>query len=287
MLKNYFLYIFAFAIVGNSYGQDDDDMGQRFFVGVNVGVKFANKNYAMRYGGWYQQQLEFALTPTGLPSSNYTRIYEMLGQKDFFLDYTGFPTIVRYKPALLTGVTLGYKLSPNLQIGLDANFSKLKVITGYTLQIIDPSSTVSQEQYGTGTITGEESRFNGRFNIDYIIKGGSSINYIVGISGVFSAWRMDQHIAHYESLQMPLFSVHNPTNNLIGPRTRGMGWGFGLSGGVEYRFTPKIVAQLMYQPYVQRADYFNSKNTIANLGTSYVKDGFRLEHDLTVRILWK
>ena len=95
-------------------------MGQRFFLGINVGVKFANKNYAARYGGWYQDQLELALAQTGLPNSNYNIIFEMLGQRDFFLDYTGFPNVVRYQPGLLTGVTAGYKLSPNLQIGIDA-----------------------------------------------------------------------------------------------------------------------------------------------------------------------
>lgn len=211
----------------------------------------------------------------------------MLGQKDFFLDYTGFPTVVRYQPGLLTGITVGYKLSPNLQIGIDADFSKLKVLTGYTLQVIDPSITVSQEQYRQGEITGEESRFNGRFNIDYIIEGSPALNYIVGVSGVFSSWKMDSHIAYFDSHQIPLFSVHNPANNTIGPKTRGMGWGFGLSAGIEYRFSDKIVGQLMYQPYMQRADYYNSKTTIANLGSNYIKDPFRLEHDLTLRILWK
>ena len=181
---------------------------------------------------------------------------------------------------------MGYKLSPQLQIGLDADFSKLRVVTGYTIQVIDPSSTVSQAIYKTGEIVGDESRFNGRFNIDYIVKGNGSINYIMGASGVFSGWKIDKHIAYFQDFQMPLFSVHNPSNNFTA-KTSGIGWGFGINLGLEYRFSEKIVAQLMYQPYMQRANYFYTKSTIASSGSDYIKDAFRLEHDLTLRILWK
>ncbi|UKN03042.1 hypothetical protein K6119_05895 [Paracrocinitomix mangrovi] len=265
----------------NSFSQDDV-IEQRFFFGVNVGVKFANKNYANRYGGWYQDKLDYTLNL----QQNYLAIYEILGQKDFFLDYDGFPTIVRYQPGLLTGVTMGFKVSPNLQAGIDADFSKLKVNSGYTIQVIDPSQTISQEQYRTGYITAEESRFNGRFNLDYIIEGNDKINYVAGISGLFMGWRIDKHIAFYETYQMSLFSVHDPTNNFTA-KTGGVGWGVGANAGIEYRFNDKIVAQIMYQPYLQKAEYFSTKSDIANLGSAYVKPSFRLEHDLTVRILWK
>lgn len=256
-------------------------MDQRFFFGVNVGVKFANKNYANRYGGWYENELETVL----MQQNNYLIIYEMLGQRDFFLPNDAFPIVVRYSPGLLTGVTMGYKLSPELQFGLDANFSKLKFRSGYSIQVIDPSSTVSQAIYETGYIYAEESRFNGRFNIDYIIDG-DPINFIAGVSGVFSAWKIDEHVAFFREHQMPLFTVHNPGNNFTS-KTGGMGWGFGINLGMEYRFSERIVAQLMYQPYMQRAEYFLTKQEIANLTQPYIKPKFRLEHDLTVRILWK
>lgn len=283
MSKNFYLILLSLIISQQSIAQDDlDELNQRFFFGVNVGVKFANKNYANRYGGWYDDELEAVLNI----QQNYIIIYEKLGQKDFFLDNSGFPIVVRYKPGLLTGVTMGYKLSPNLQVNLDANFNKLKLITGYTLNVIDPSSTVTQDQYRTGEIYAEESRFNGRFNIDYIIEGSSSINYIGGVSGLFSGWRIDEHVAFFEGHQMPLFSVHNPNNN-FSSKTGGMGWGLGANLGIEYRFSEKIVAQLMYQPYVQKSEYFLTKNEILNLNQPYEKPKFRLEHDLTLRILWK
>lgn len=259
----------------------DDELDKRLFFGVNVGVKFANKNYANRYGGWYQNQLDNAL----MNLNNYNTIFEMLGQNHFDLDESGFPIVVRYRPGIVTGVTAGYKLSPNLQMNIDANFSKLKVITGYTIIVIDPSITVSQEQYRTGEILGEESRFNGRFNLDYIIEG-DPVNFIVGANGLFSGWRIDNHTAYFQTFQMPLFSVHNQANNFTA-KTGGIGWGMGLNLGAEYRFTESIVAQLMYQPYFQRMEYWSTKNDIANLGDSYIKPPFRLEHDLTVRILWK
>jgi hypothetical protein len=85
---------------------------------------------------------------------------------------------------------------------------------------------------------------------------------------------------------MPMHSIHDPNNNFTF-KTSGNGFGAGLNGGVEYRLNEKIVLQLMYQPYFQRTDYFNTKSTIEALGSGYIKDRYRLEHDITLRILWK
>lgn len=259
-------------------------MGQKertFFAGVNVGVKFANKNYAQRYNGVYQAKLE----QTIYQQNNYDRIYTALGDKNFQLPYDAYPANIRYSPGLVTGVTVGYKISPNLQANIDANFSKLKVRDVFSIEVFDPANSTSQEQYQLGELYAEESRFNGRFNFDYIFHQ-EKVNYILGLSGIFTAWRIDQHIAIFRDLQMPLFSAHNPNNNIVN-KISGSGWGGGLNLGIEYRVNEKIVAQLMYQPYMTRVDYFNTKNTIENLGSAYVPDKFRLEHDLTLRFLWK
>jgi len=101
-----------------------------------------------------------------------------------------------------------------------------------------------------------------------------------------SAWRIDKHLAVFRDYIMPMHSVHDPNNN-FSVKTSGMGWGAGINIGAEYRVNEKIVYQLMYQPYFQRTDYYNKKSTIEALGSSYVKDRYRLEHDITLRILWK
>jgi hypothetical protein len=281
MLKK-FVFAIILIIFHNAYSQDE----QKFFVGVNVGVKFANKNYATRYSGIYpvsgnQGYLETVINQT----NNYQQIYTLLGEKTFQVPFDSYPTNIKYSPGLLTGVTLGYKLSPNLQIGIDADFSKLKIRDFFSLQVDDPSNQTSQAQYQLGNLYGEESRFNGRFNFDYIIEG-ETVNFIVGASGLFSAWRIDEHFAVFNDYRMPLFSKHNPNNN-FSIRTGGSGWGGGLNVGVEYRIKDNLVGQLMYQPYVQRVDYLNTKSQIAAFGSSYIPDRFRLEHDITLRILWK
>lgn len=259
---------------------------QRFFFGVNVGVKFANKNYAVRYNGIYPStgstgHLENTLTQ----QINYDRIYQMLGDNHFLVPFDSYPINIRYSPGLITGVTMGFKLSPNLQLGIDADFSKLKVKNFFSIEVLDPSNSTSQEQYRTGQLYAEESRFNGRINFDYVTTD-EKINYIFGISGIFSSWKVDEHLAIFNDFIMPLHSVHNPNNN-FSTRTSGSGFGFGLNGGVEYRINEKIVCQLMYQPYYQRTEYFLTKQAIESLGSNYIKDRFRLEHDITLRILWK
>jgi len=271
--------LFAFLCgLTSSFAQKE----QTFFVGVNVGVKLANKNYAQRYNGVYQEALHNSINQ----QFTYNQIYIDLGDKHFQLPYDAYPANIKYSPGLVTGVTLGYKISPELQAGLDANFSKLKVRDVFSIEVIDPSNTTSQEQYSLGQLYAEESRFNGRFNFDYIIEGSESLKYIVGLSGIFSAWRIDEYTAFFQNTQMPLFTVHGVNNNITS-KTSGGGFGGGLNLGFEYRINEKIVAQLMYQPYMNRVDYFNTKSQIQALGTAYVPDRFRLEHDITVRFLWK
>ncbi len=69
----------------------------------------------------------------------------------------------------------------------------MKIKEVFTIQVLDPGSTVSQEQYQLGNIYGEESRFSGRINMDYVIPN-EPVNFLIGFSGVFSAWRMDEHM---------------------------------------------------------------------------------------------
>lgn len=262
-MKHLVLVIFLFSISVVKAQKD-----KTIFFGVNVGVKFANKNYATRYNGLYQNGLENALYNT----YNYQEIYQMLGDKHFELSEV--PGNIRYTPGLLTGLIAGYQLSPNLQANIDANFSKLKVRDVYTIVIYDPSNWTSEPVIGTGNLYAEESRFNGRFNFDYI-GDGDKTKFIFGVSGVFSAWRIDEFFAEYQGYTMPLFSKHSPNNNL-GNVVSGTGWGGGINIGVEYRVNDKIVAQVMYQPYQTWLDY-----------DVYIEKKLLLQHDLSVRFLWK
>ena len=260
---------------------------QKFFFGVNVGAKFANKNYALRYQGYYPNTgLTGNLENVLYQQNNYDRIYNILGEKNFQLPYDTYPTNIRCTPGIITGVCLGYKLGPSLQFSVDANFSRLKIRDFFTIEVLDASNTTSQEQYRVGNLYGEESRFNGRFNMDYVVKG-ESVNLIGGLSGIFHAWRIEEHLAIFEEYIMPLHSKFQNAAQQSTVKIAGSGFGFGVNLGVEYDLNEKIVLQLMYQPYVQRADYFNTKSTIANLGGAYIKDRYRLEHDLILRIMWK
>ncbi len=238
------------------------------YFGVNVGVKFANKNYATRYNGLYQNGLYNTLNST----INYNNIYTSLGDKHFEL--MAVPGKIRYTPGLITGIQLGYILTPNVQVSIEGNFNKLTVKDVYTIEIFDPTNWTSEPTIGLGQLYAKESRFNGRFNIDYI-GDGDKVKFIFGASGIFMAWRIDEHVAIYNGFNMPLFSVHNPTNNL-GNTTGGMSWGGGLNMGLEYRFQENMVCQIMYQPYIVFPDY-----------DVYIEKRFLLQHDLTARFLWK
>ncbi len=75
---------------------------------------------------------------------------------------------------------------------------------------------------------------------------------------------------------MPLFTQFSglpPSETNI---TRGSGLGIGLNLGLEYRINEKIVSQIMYQPYQTFVDYGITINR-----------RILLQHDFTVRFLWK
>lgn len=253
------------------------DKGRPLFFGVNVGTKIANKNYALRYNGIYahfgtnQTQLEYALyNPT-----NYNIIRDQLGGIDFIVPYDAYSQNIRYTPGLLTGVTMGYQISPNLQVSADGNFNKLKVRDVFTVQVLDGSIQTSENQYQLGYIYAEESRFEGRFNFDYVADGNKA-RFIIGGSGLYNFWRIDEHTIEFKNHLMALFSNFTgipPSDDHI---VRGSGWGLGLNLGVQYRINEKIVSQIMYQPYQTFVDY----GIITN------KRIF-IQHDLTVRFLWK
>lgn len=271
----YYLLILVFSLGFTSLSQDEK--GRSLFFGVNLGTKIANKNYAWRYSGIYnyfgtnETQLEYTLnTPT-----NYNKIRDLLGGYDFQVPYDAYSQNIRYTPGLLTGVTMGYQISPNLQVSVDGNFNKLKVKDVFTIQVFDPNVQTTAEQYRLGEIRAGESRFDARFNFDYIADGNKA-RFIIGGSGIYNFWRIDQHLAIFNNYQMSMFSQFTGVPQSDVNIVKGQGWGIGLNIGVEYRVNSKIVSQIMYQPYQTFVDYGITINR-----------RILLQHDFTVRILWK
>ena len=253
----------------------------KLFFGINVGGKFANKYYATRYTGAYQNELPLIFDNP----YTYQTVYEVLGNKNFaFYQYN---ENYRYSPAFNFGGILGYNFGPNLQTSIDVNFSQLKVKTSYNLEVFDPGNQTTQGQYETGFILGEEARFNGKFNVDYI-SDGDKVKFILGAQGIFNSWRMESLLVELknESWIYNLYSVNGATNNFT-KKTSGSGWGYGLNIGFEYRLNDKFVGQFLYQPYISKVEYFATKSQIEAAGSTYEKPKGRLEHDVTLRILWK
>ncbi|MGV6861446.1 MAG: hypothetical protein ACWA41_06725 [Putridiphycobacter sp.] len=271
------LILFVFFNVLNLIGQEDS----KLFVGFNTGAKFGNRNYAVRYTGAYQNELPAQFD---IPTI-YNQVYIALGNRDF--SFSEYNEAYRYTPAFNLGALLGYATSPNLQASISANFSQLKMLSTYTLEVIDPSNLTTQGQFVTGNILGKEGRFNGIFSLDYI-SDGDKAKFMAGVQGLFIAWRIEEQFAELnnESILLPLFSVHNPNNNFT-KKTSGMGWGYGVNLGVDFSINEQFKGQLLYQPYFSRVEYFNTKSQIENLGTAYEKPKMRLEHDITLRLIWK
>jgi len=270
-----FIFLLLTIITTNIVSAQEE---KQLFFGVNVGTKLANKNYAGRYNGAYPYTSIQGSELYGVimnSTINYQHIYQALGDKNFALTADSYPTNVKYSPGILTGVTIGYQTGPNFQMSLDANFIKLKAKNAFTIEVYDPTNSTSEPVIRLGELYAEESRFDGRYNLDYVADGNGTVKFMMGISGLFTAWRMDKFMAIFEGYQMPMFSVHNPTNNIYN-KTRGTGWGGGINIGLEYKVNDKIIAQILYQPYQTKVNY----------GFTITKR-LLIQHDFTVRLLWK
>ena len=85
--------ILLLIIIQLSASKIEAQEDQKFFFGVNVGAKFANKNYALRYQGYYPNTgLTGNLENVLYQQNNYDRIYNILGEKNFQLPYDTYPT---------------------------------------------------------------------------------------------------------------------------------------------------------------------------------------------------
>ncbi|MFK8039193.1 MAG: hypothetical protein AB8B74_12945 [Crocinitomicaceae bacterium] len=277
------LLLFCLLIVSSVkvIGQSKDI--KRLIFGLNAGVKFANKNYARRYTGVYQDQLLNFFTQ----QDNYQRVRQLLDNKDFSPHPTAFYSdLFRFQPAPVYGVNIGFQASKSLCFEADLNFSNIKFIGGYTLLIQEPGNLTSQEVIQNGTIIGKESRFNGRINMNYT-SNGEKVKAIIGISGILNSWRMEDNSVELNGgIITNLYSQFNTVNGFL-TKVRGTGFGYGANIGIEVPFKKGIVMQILYQPYRTSMEYFETDEAIAALGDNYIKPSAVFEHDLIARFVWR
>lgn len=272
------IHLLLITLLVASVVKAQPDKGRSLFFGVTAGTKIANNNHALRYSGLYSHfgtdrtQLEHTLMDN---PTNYTTIRDMLGGYDFIVPFDAYSLNIRYTPGLISGLTLGYQISPYLQMNVAGNFNRLKVRDIFTIEVYDFSGGTSQPQYRQGQIYAEESRFDGRFNFDYVADGNKA-RFIIGGSLLYSFWRMDEHLAIFNNYTMSLFSQFSNVPPSETNVVRGGGLGLGANLGIEYRINQKIVSQIMYQPYHSNVNYGYDINK-----------RILLQHDIIVRFLWK
>lgn len=258
MISKRFVYIFgflffAFTCVTPAFSQDDlddgwdddaveDEEGPRFFVGANVGGYFANQSTAKYYNGdgtytngvaWIWQ----GVNVNGTTNVNYDRIRLALGDRDFELGQT--PDSMRYNPALLTGLNVGYMFTAKSGVFLDVNIINLKLVDAVTLFVEDGNNQFSEPIIYQATINGEEKRLSVNLGYRQLFGEHPRAWPYLEIGGVFNSVRPSQNQVIIENLT---YNILPAVNNGFNAPTRLGGTGFGamLGGGLHYKMNPKF-----------------------------------------------
>lgn len=249
--KSWLTFVLFLGVALQGYSQDDfddfeevDEDAPRFFMGVNVGGYFANRNTAKFYsgtgaynGGYSIEWIWNGQNPNGTTNLNYDRIFQALGDRDFELGET--PDSMRYNGSLVYGVNMGYMFNKRSGLFLDVNIANLELVDVFTLFVNDPNNFFEEPVIVQGTITGVEKRLS--VNLGYRQLFGNherAFPYLeMGVN--INSTRPESNEVFIEDLR---FSILPPQNNGFNAPVRYGGSGVGaiLGGGLHYKFNEKF-----------------------------------------------
>jgi len=251
------------------------DEAGNFFIGVNVGGYFANKNTAIMYTGSNVavRGIEFYF-PTSYggsaSASNFHPEIDDYFDYDYKIENDGFPASPRYKAAVDVGIHAGVKLGNGHAIFVDVNSSNIKFEQFFSLTVEDPNGT-PKERFEQIPLFGEEKRLNVNLGTQISFYNEESINAYFSLFGNFNSTRLQKNYFVLNNRQYQIIHYTYGTNNL-NPGGNGFGGGAGLGANVKFndQFTFGLAYNLIY--------------TKTNMNEVF--HPFGIHHGLTFRVIW-
>lgn len=254
-----------------AYCQTDE---RGFFLGVNLGGYFANKNTAYFYNG---------NTTYGVDRILRTQVYEDQIQQEFQYSYEfgEYPQLMKYQTSFLVGGHLGYRTSETFNLFADIDVINLKLEDVVTFEIDDPSNNqngVIGPTIEQAILRGEEKRFNVNLGFQSIFHNQGQLKAYFSMAANFTYTQFANNTLTIR--QLSPYYIGNPTWNISGgvkPQGGGIGAVAGL--GFKYRFNDQVLFDVGYNAY-----YANIKLNHESQLEPFQARG--LQHCPYVRIIW-
>lgn len=268
------LYILLSVSFCNSslYSQDwadekDEKKTPRFFVGVNMGVLFANNNTAAIYNGSSANTLygvEYILSvPYYKPTfDNYFKYRYTLAE---------LPLNPAYKTTFDLGLHSGINIGKGNSIYLDINFANLKYEQFFTILIDDPTTQSIEPTYEQVPILGEERRINFNLGTQVSLFNKDKSNLYWSFFGNFNSIKLERNYIIINSVE---YEITHSSPQISASPPGGIGYGAGSGIGFKYRLTEKILVDLTYN-----LSYIKTKMN-DNI------QGFGINHGIIFRVIW-
>ncbi len=288
-MKYFLISFFIFSIYNFSIGQED----QRFFLGVNVGGHFANKNTSMKYSG-------FSVNTLGVEwhfnnPLNQQKLNEFFDGLPYRIDQTDLndlPNRMRYLPSLEIGGIAGIWLNDGVALYLEANVAQLRTQNVFVVEVTPSANTsnIESDIYRQIPVFGKEERLNMNLGLKFELYENNGLKVFLPLFVNFNTVKLKENyfileknglIDRYEILhnsQNILQSGGNiiSNNNIQPPGGSGFGFGSGLS--VSYPLMDHISLELNY-------NLIYSKVTVDRfLDPPFAFRG--IHHNALLRVIW-
>lgn len=253
-MKILYLLIFSFFLVNHSDAQDTpEEESGNFFIGVNVGGFFANKNTSIMYTGSnianvgidYYFPTEFGGKAPYDYSHDEIKNYFSYNYK---IEADGLPASPAYRPAIDVGIHTGVKLGGGNSIFVDINSTTLKYQQYFSISVEDPNVTPNI-RYEQVPLFGEEKRLHINLGTQISFYNENDLNWYGAIFGNFNSARLQKNYFVLNNKQYQISHYKYGTNQLL-PGGNGLGGGIGT--GAKYKFNDQFTFDLTYNLYYTR-----------------------------------
>jgi hypothetical protein len=261
-----FSALIIFLVLSTSFfGQEEDeeiyeeDAKGNFFLGVNIGSHFANKNTAMKYSGFSPNTLGvewFFSNP-----QNEARLREFYDGQPYKIDQQDLddlPNRMKYRPSWEVGGIAGVRLSDGLNAFIEANVAQLRTENVFIVEVTPSSNTnnIEADRYRQTPVFGKEERLNLNLGLQIRLYEESQFSVKMPLFGNFNSVKLKENYFILEENQPPINILHNSQNiitsggNIVSNNNNQPpgGAGFGLGSGVmfNYQIMPTISFEVSY-----------------------------------------